>query len=211
MTHPQFDSMATEPFQPAPPEPGPVPPAPVSVQPVRAGGAGGSRVLNLALGAALLVGAVGISFAAGRVTAPSAATTGAPGGGSQPGGFGGNGGFGNGGFGNGFPGGNGYFPGGFPGDDDGGFRGGLRGVNGGLTIQGTVTAVSGSSVTVKLASGATVTIGLDSNTAYHQQASATAADVQAGKSVILRLANGFRPDGGTSGTVGTASDVTVVP
>lgn len=208
MTHQQYDSMATEPFQPAPPEPGPVPPAipaPVNARPVRPGSAGGSRILNLALGAALLIVAAGVSFAAGRATAPAAATTGAQGGNSLPGDLRGNGGFGN-----GFPGANGYFPGGFPGDD-GGFRDGFRGANGGLTIQGTVTAVSGSSVTVKLASGATVTIGLDSNTAYHQQTSATAADVQAGKSVILRLANGFRPDGGTSGTVGTASDVTVVP
>jgi hypothetical protein len=73
--------------------------------------------------------------------------------------------------------------------------------------------VTADSLTIKLESGRTITVGLSADTAYHQEAEASASDVQAGKSVILRLAGGFRPDGGTSGstTLGTASDVTIVP
>lgn len=215
MTTPPFESTTTERFQPAPPEPGPVPqldpvPVPVSVRPRPSGGSNGSRLLNLALGAALLIAAAGVAFAAGRATAPAGTTgaAGAPGGASVPGAQGGNGGFGND---DGGLRGNGSFPAGVPGDGDGGFRDGLGAFGGGLTIEGTVDSVTAGSVTIKLASGRTITVGLDSSTTYHQQTSAAAGDVQAGKSVILRLAGGFRPDGNGSGTLGTASDVTVVP
>lgn len=205
MTTPPFESTTTERFQPAAPEPGPVPqvePVPVSVQPRPSGGSSGSRLLNVALGAALLIAAAGVAFAVGRATAPgTAATAGATGGAALPGNLGGNGGFG----------GNGSFPAGAPGDDDGGFRGGQGAFGGGLTIQGTVDSVTADSVTIKLSSGRTITVGLDSGTTYHQQTSAAAGDVQAGKSVILRLTGGFRPDGTGSGVLGTASDVTVVP
>ncbi len=74
--------------------------------------------------------------------------------------------------------------------------------------------MTGESITVKLEGGQTITVGLDEETTYHQQADAEASDVAAGKSVIVRL-GGFRPGQGATGsgaaTMGSASDVTVVP
>lgn len=249
MTTPPFDASPTEPFRPAPPEPGPVPgPQPAFGAPPAPGGppapganpaiggapgagglampvteplrphatsraAGSSRLLNIALGAALLIAASGVSFAVGRVTAPAATTGGAA---TVPGGLGdGNGLRGNGYFPGGFRG-NGYFPGGFGGEANRGFGG----LGGGVTIEGTVDSTTPTSVTIKLPSGQTITVGLTADTTYHQQADATASDVQAGKTVILRLSGGFRANGsGAAGngngngaiTFGPASDVTVVP
>jgi hypothetical protein len=111
---------------------------------------------------------------------------------------------------------------GFPGNNSGnrafpggGFRGGLGSASGGPQIEGTVESVTADSVTIKTAGGMTVTVGLDSTTTYHQQAPATAADVKAGASVQLQLSGGFRPgavaDGSGTVSLGTASDVTVVP
>ncbi len=45
-------------------------------------------------------------------------------------------------------------------------------------------------MTIKTATGNTITVGLDSSTTYHQQADATSSDVTAGKTVILQLAGG---------------------
>ncbi len=188
------------PFQPVGPEP-----APALIPPVaERRSAGSSRLLNVALGVAVLVAAAGVSFALGRATAPApAATTGrfGLGSGAAP-----NGSFAPDGSGT-FRGGNGAFQG----------RGGL---GGGLTIQGTVASVTGDSMTITTANGQTITIGLDSNTTYHQQASATSSDVQTGKTVIIDVTGGFRGgtaegNGGANGNgtagLGTASDVTVVP
>ena len=197
-------------FQPVAPEPEPVP-----IQAtVRASG-GGSRLLNVALGVAVLVAVAGISFAAGRATAPATVASIVPGDGTgnanglPNGGFRGNGGY-------------------FPGDRNGGFvpgngNGGTGrfGFGGGLSISGTVDSVTADSVTIKTASGQTITIGIDGSTTYHQQAAASASDVQAGKTVMVQLSGGPRPDGnngngagnGTGGslTLGAAGDITVVP
>jgi hypothetical protein len=212
-------------FTPVAPEPGP---GDAYVAPVAAasattrGSSVSSRVLNIALGAAILVGAVGIAFAAGRATAPASAGAVANASGGQPAGNGqANG--------NGTNRGNaGPLPGasfdlnggnGGPGDDNGaglpgdGFgRGGLGGF-GGLGISGTVTAVTPDSVTIKTDAGVTVTVGLDGTTAYHQQAAAAASDVKTGTKVQVQVEGRFRPGQGASGgfTLGTASDVTVVP
>ena len=245
MTNEPFDPNATQPVPPpaVPPAPGsvapdlsrpafqepagapiagtsgpafqPVAPEPVPVQPtVRASG-GGSRLLNIALGVAVLVAVAGISFAAGRATAPEsvASVTAGPGTGNANGlpngGFRGNGGY-------------------FPGDRNGGFvpgngNGGTGrfGFGGGLSISGTVDSVTADSVTIKTASGQTITIGIDGSTTYHQQAAASASDVEAGKTVIVQLSGGPRPGGnngngngnGTGGslTLGAAGDITVVP
>ncbi len=68
------------------------------------------------------------------------------------------------------------------------------------------------SVTIALASGQTVTIGLGSSTTYHQQAAGSQADVAPGKTVILKVNGRVRPGRAASGApLGTASDVTVVP
>ena len=201
MTTPPYDSPATEPVPPLPTEPVPASPVPVAPRPVR-GSSGASRAVNLALGAALLVAAMGVAFAAGRVTAPATGTGGPVSvidGGTGL---------------DGLPDGS-FRPGaGFP---DGSFRPGNgttggTGIGGGLAIEGTVDSVTADSVTIKLESGQTVTVGLDDDTTYHQQADATATDVQAGETVILRIAGGFRIGGDSGSTsLGTASDVTVVP
>jgi hypothetical protein len=163
-----------------------------------------ARILNVVLALALAVAVAGVAFAIGRTTAPSAAA-------AQDGrgqfftngqGFNGNG-RGNGG--NGNPGG----PGGF---------GGAAGV----TLEGTVSAVTSDSVTIKTAGGAELTISTNGDTTYHQQAAASAGDVQTGSTVLVRV-DGFRggrfgagpnaspaPSGAPRGTA-TATDITVVP
>jgi hypothetical protein len=225
MTMPPFDGSDTEPVPPAPipasmPEPvaapevqpattAAPPPAPVVVAGARRG-SGGSRLLNVALGVALVVGVAGVAFAAGRVTAPEAAggTVVAidgqfPGGGAMPGG-------------GDLPEivvpGNGELPGGVRGNGNGGR--GMVGFAAGPTVEGTVESVTGDSITVKLEGGQTITVGLDEDTTYHQQTDAEASDVAAGTSVIVRL-GGFQPGqgggGGGPAMMGSASDVTVVP
>jgi hypothetical protein len=200
-------------FAPVEPEPGP----PAGPQPAAgpgsakrgsSGSSGSSRILNIALGAAILVAVAGVAFAIGRGTAPASSTAGSgtaivPGASFD---LNGN-------------------PGGFPGDGgQGGVRGDRGGFGGGLTITGTVDSVSAESITIKLESGQTVTVGLDGSTTYHQQADAAASDVTAGTTVQVQLAGGFRPGQngngngngntgytGSSTTLGTAGSVTIVP
>jgi hypothetical protein len=208
-------------FAPPEPEPGPVVASEPAVRPVptKRGSSGSSRILNIALGAAVLVAVAGVAFAVGRGTAPASSLAGrgativpgqggvlVPGGGLPDASFDPNG--------SGFPGAGGQ----------GGVRGDRGGFGGGLTITGTVDSVSAESITIKLESGQTVTVGLDGSTTYHQQADAAASDVTAGKTVQLQLSGGFRPGqggngnngnngngNGTSATLGTAGSVTIVP
>jgi hypothetical protein len=170
-----------------------VPPAPVARR------SRSTRLLNVALGAAVALAVAGVAFAAGRLTAPAAVTAGN---------------FGNGG-GQFFQGGNGQGgQGGQSGRPNGG--GFLNG--GGLTIEGTVESVSGTTLTLKTASGQTIQIALDGSTTYHAQTDATASDVKTGGKVLVRV-NGRGVFGGANGgpsasgtpTGPTASDVTVVP
>jgi len=176
------------PFQTAPPEDrlDDLEEQTVAPSPSRSGkpkGKGSPAWLNIALGVALFVAVGGVSFLAGRLTAP--ATTGN--------------------FPRNFPGGNGYFGGGqLPG-------GGAR--TGGLSLEGTVVSVSGSTLTLKLTSGQTMQVTLSGTTTYHAQTNATASNVASGSTVIVRV-QGFQPDPGNGGTGGggtTATDVTVVP
>jgi hypothetical protein len=194
-------------------------------------------VLTVAIAAAVLVGAVGIAFAAGRAsstaTSPASDVTGgvsnrqqqgnagvgAPdqGGGLDRGGLGPMGG-------GTLPDasfdldGNGAFPGDVDGDEDHAFPGrglgrdGLGGF-GGLGVSGTVTAVDEDSITIQTDAGLTVTIGLDGSTTYHQRAPAAASDVTTGDKVQVQLGDGVRPGRDASGTInlGTAGDVTIVP
>lgn len=220
---PGFSGTVTEPvptfhegFAPVEPEPGPASDTRLAADTrpaARKSSSGSSRILNLALGAALLVAAAGVAFAVGRATAPAStggSTAIVPGTGDQGGaiapGNGGN-----------LPGasfdlnGNGGEEGrGVPGD-----RGGFGGVAGGLTITGIVDSVSADAITIKLENGQTMTVGLDGSTTYHQQADAASSDVTAGKTVQLQLTGGFRPGQGggtgTSTTLGTAGSVTIVP
>jgi len=205
----------SEPFEPttphpvAMPEPVPVP-APV-VKPVKRQGRSGSVLLAVAG----LVAVAGIAFAAGRLTAPAAAagSTGTNGGGR----FGG------------FPGGS-FAPGGFPGGSfaPGGFRGGGTGAGnfagglGGIQLKGQVTAVSQTSITIKLENGTDVTVPLDTSTTYHQATAGSASDVTVGSTVTVQpgtagFGPGASPNPQASGapgfgqiTFGPATDVTVV-
>jgi len=209
-----FSPVAPEPFDPSTLE--------VPVAPVRST-AGSGRVLNLALGVAVLVAATGVAFALGRASAPAAVAAPLAPAANVPGGAGGpasggvpanGGGTGN------LPGAsfdlngggpNGGGPGG--GDDT---DGGLGLERGGGSVQGTVQSVTADGVTLKLANGRTITIGLDGSTTYHAEASAAPSDVAAGKQVIVRVTGGFRPsDGSANGSggvrFGTAADVTVLP
>jgi len=226
---PPFNAAAATPpvFTPVAPEGGYAVSGPAMAQTSTSRGSSG--ILNLALGAALLVAGVGIAFAVGRASAPAAsnvAALGQPGAGGIPGGQPGAG---------GIPGGQpgaGGIPGGQPGaDDDGngnGGRGGSGDADGGLGLErgfgrfgasglpGTVTSVSARSITIQLATGQLVTFKLDGATTYRKTVSAAASDVTTGAQVQVSLGSGFDPsqvtqnsDGSIS--LGTAGAVTVAP
>lgn len=186
----------------APPSPAPaapkaavvpaaVPLASVIAKPAPSSGRGTSLLLLLA--GAIAIG--GIAFAGGRLTAPAAATTGRFGDGQLPGY-------------NRVPGDGQAFPG--------------RGdVFGGIALSGTVTAISADSITLELASGTSMTIPLDADTAYHAATAATAGDVTVGSEVRVtpggRTANpgasldpNASPGPGAEMSFGAATDVTVV-
>jgi hypothetical protein len=138
---------------------------------------GAGVLVNVLLGVALVVAVGGVAFAAGRATAPAAVAANG----------GGDGRFGNGGqfFGpnaSGAPG----------GDGNGGRAGGPGGIltGGGLSIEGTVTAVAADSITLQLANGQSVTIPVDAATTYHTQSAATASDVKNGSTVLVQLDGG---------------------
>ncbi len=156
-----------DPFSPGPLSPGPLSPVPlIPPKPKQRGGGG----LLLALAALVAVG--GIAFAVGRMTAPAAAaSTNGRGTGFQNGA--GNGGVPSGSF----------APGAFG-------RGGVGGAFGGITLDGTVTAVGSGTITVKTANGTETTIPTSSTTTYHQQQAATSGDVAVGATVEVRLAGG---------------------
>jgi hypothetical protein len=178
-----------EPIEPATPG---VPVAPVVVA-TRKPSSG--RWLNLLLGVAAVLAVGGVAFAIGRSTAPAASfPTGA------------------------FPDGaviarpNGSFD---PGGAGGGPAGpGFLGAGGGLTMEGTVSAIDADSITVTLGSGEEMTFDLDDGTTYHDATETDAAAVAVGDQVAVQ-ASGGRLDigGGSNGTATspslTAGDVTV--
>ena len=203
------DSFA--PVEPGTPTESQVPAAPLvrtvstPPPPVIAPAKKGDRTFRVLLAVGLLVAVGGVTFAVGRVTAPAAAA-------STRGGLG-NGGFANGGAGAGGAGAAGFGRG--------------AGFGGGVLVTGTVDSVSGTTMTLKEANGTTVTVNLAGTTTYHAQATATAADVAAGKKVLVQveIAGGFGGQdlpgaspavgaspaaGGTTTRTITATDVTLV-
>jgi hypothetical protein len=175
-------------------------------------------LVNVLLGVAVVVAVGGVAFAAGRATAPTTTGTGR---------FGANG-----------PGGGNFVsgPGASGAPTRGGFGAALGG--GGITIEGTVTAVSADSITLQLASGQSITIPTTSDTTYHSQTAATSSDVASGATVKVELSGGRFGGGGqgsgngnggngngnggqtgpaasgaptTTRGLGSASSVTVVP
>ncbi len=181
--------------------------APVPVAPVKRRSSAGLLV-NVLLGVAVVVAVGGVAFAAGRATAPTTTAANGRFGGNGAGGFGPNA--------SGAPGRGGAFQGVFGG--------------GGVTVEGTVTAVAADSITIQLSSGQAVTIPTSSDTTYHSQTAASSSDVTTGATVKVELSGGGRFAGGGQGTggngnggnaptasgapgrgLGSASSVTVVP
>jgi hypothetical protein len=147
-------------------------------------------LLNVVLVIAAAVAIGGVAFAAGRSTAPVSAATG-----NGRSAFGGG------------PGAS-FVPGANGGPGRGGFGGG------GLTLRGTVESVNGNTMTIKTASGQTIEVSTGASTTYNTQAPATASDVQAGKTVEVQVDPGTgrpSPSATTTGPVGTAGSVTVIP
>ena len=204
--------MSKEPINPAPtaadesapPMPaGSMPPAAVAPPPIAPGPAvrrsRGVTILNAVLAIAVALAIAGIAFAVGRFTAPAAVAAGRFGNGSPGQVFNGNG------------------------NGNGNGRGGAGGflAGGGVTIEGTVESISDTTLTLKTASGQTIQVALEGTTTYHAQSDASASDVKAGGTVLVRvsLRGGFgnggpgaSPGTGAGGATNpTASDVTVVP
>jgi len=137
-------------------------PAP-TIAPKRKGASAGSILLVVAA----LVAVAGVTFAVGRMTAPTTSGTGNRN-------FQGDGAFPRGSL---VPG-----QGGMPGDALGG---------GSLTIEGTVSSVGGGKLTLKLTSGSTMEVATDSSTSYHRQGDASSNDVTVGSQVLVQV-NGLR-------------------
>ena len=120
-----------------------------------------SRGTSLLLGLAAAIAIGGLAFAAGRLTAPAATATAGRGTGQFPGN------------------GTGQLPGngqGFPGRGD---------AFGGITLNGTVEAITAELVTLKLASGTSITIPLDASTTYHASTASSADAVTVGSEVSV--------------------------
>jgi hypothetical protein len=162
--------------------------------------------LPIVLALAALVAVAGVSFAGGRLTAPqAAAVTGLPQGGALPGG--------------------GRIPGG-AGNGQGGGQGNAlgnlgRALGSGVAIRGTVSAVAADRISLRLDSGQTIDIPIDTGTTYHRQANAASGDLTTGTPVLVQLgagATGGGPGGpnasnlpgGIGRFVGTARDITIV-
>jgi len=156
-------------------------PAP-TIAPKRKGASAGSILLVVAA----LVAVAGVTFAVGRMTAPTTSGTGNRN-------FQGDGAFPRGSL---VPGGS-FVPGqgGMPGDALGG---------GSLTIEGTVSSVGGGKLTLKLTSGSTMEVATDSSTSYHRQGDASSSDVTVGSQVLVQV-NGLR------GMLGGRAGASAVP
>ena len=176
-------AMPSSPVPPASPAVSgtPVSPAPVAVAAPRRGT---PTWVNVALVAALAVAVGGVAFAIGRMTASSPTLSG-------PGGlvFGGQG-----------PDGGPMTPGG-P---------GRIGVGGGLSIDGTVTAIDGDTLTVTTDTGETQAIELDDTTTYRTATEGTSGDITVGDKVEVGVELDGTVSSGDTPTM-TADDVTVVP
>lgn len=194
------------PVAPAPPSATVAPLADVIAKPARRSSRGTSLLMVVA--GAVAVG--GIAFAAGRLSAPAAATTGFRGTGQLPGSV--------------QAAGDGQLPGSGQVAPDGQAMPGRGGFGGGMSLQGTVTEVTAETITIELESGTPVTIPVDSATTYRTASPASAAAVAVGSEVAItpgaRIADpsasvdpGAAPGagGGARGmSFGAASAVTVL-
>ena len=95
-----------------------------------------------------------------------------------------------------------------------GFGGGPGGFGGAAAVTGTVVSVAADSITVKLASGQTVTVATGSSTTYHNQTSGSSTDLAAGQTVQVQTSGGVPTGASASASPGsqttrTATDVTI--
>ena len=165
-----------------------------------------SRLLDFALALAAVLAIGGVAFAVGRATAPAPAQAAR--------GFNGNGAF--------FRNGGSFDPGAAGGGN--GPRFAFGGGGGALAIDGTVTAISANSITIKRADGQEMTFDLTGSTSYHQATTGAASDVAVGANVSVKVTPDGRfvgggQNGGQNGGQGgaapsgaptlSASDVTV--
>ena len=178
-----LDPTPTTPVAPVAPVT-PAPAEPVVVKPRRS-----SRWLDIALAGAAILAIGAVAFAIGRSTAPAAAGTFERGG---------------------------IVPGGAIVRPDGSFDPGAGpgrfAFGGGLSIDGTVTAIDADSVTLKLADGGEMTIELSGSTTYHEASDAASSDVAVGDDVSVKVSGEGRApaDGNASAAPRlSASDVTV--
>jgi hypothetical protein len=83
--------------------------------------------------------------------------------------------------------------------------------DGGLSIDGTITAIDADSVTLRLEDGQEMTFALDDSTTYHEAIDASASDVAVGDDVSISVDRGNGPVDATGGEQPqlSASDVTV--
>ncbi len=165
----------------APPQPViPTPTVPANQPPKRRS----SRLLDIALALAAVLAIGGVAFAVGRATAPAPAQAAR--------GFNGNGGF----FRNG-----GSFDPGAGGGNGAGPRFAFGG-GGALAIDGTVTAISANTITIKRTNGQDITFDLTGTTSYHQATTGAASDVGVGDNVAVRVTPDGRFGGGGGGGQG---------
>ncbi|MBP1704799.1 MAG: hypothetical protein H6Q36_538 [Chloroflexi bacterium] len=176
---------------------GPVPvPHVQPVQPVQPiapkGRSRGSAWGTVLLGLAAVIAVGGIAFAAGRITAPASTASGR---GAFPGGF--QGGF--------YPGAS-LAPGATFAPDANGRPGGLFGAGGEqVTISGTVSAISGDTLTLATGSGQTVEVGVADAT-WHGQTNASGSDATVGSQVQVLISGGFGRNPGAGQVPGASPD-----
>jgi len=178
---------------PAPPPPAiTVPTQPVVVAAAAPRRSRSGTILNVILAAALAVAVGGVAFAIGRSTAPVSAS-------AANGGFVTNGGTGT--PNSQFNGPRGSF---VPGQGGPAFGG--RGLGGGLTVTGTVTAVDATGVTIKTADGTEVKVATDGSTTYQKATAGAASDVTVGATVDVRVTGGgFVRNGTGNGNQGNGN------
>ena len=152
---------------------------------------GGISAVSLLLALAGVVAVAGVAFAVGRTTAGTASDT-LPAAGRAD--------IGN----------TGTAPNlGVPGGRDGGGDDDANRIAETRSLTGTVTSVSGDTLTLQLADGQTVQVVVGSSTTYHAQASASRGDLATGAQVIVSV-SGLGGPPGTESTSGlTATDVTI--
>jgi hypothetical protein len=134
-----------------------------------------SRAIVVAIALAGAIAFGGVGFAVGRVTAPTPTFAGFRNGGNGSPGLGGDG------------------------QRPGNLGGGGLGAGRGFGLQGTVTSISGDTLTLKTANGSTITVKMSSSTTYGKQIAGQQSDITQGSTVRvgINFTAGANPGSGT--------------